>query len=595
MSQVLAAKSIDELVVIERANWYFSKLSMIYIGNGTSALGLCFSLWLLNQNLSIFLWGTFALGHIVLCRAYTWWPSRCPVETLDSARHWGRYLTFSSFLQGMIWAAIPLLFLQLDSPVLVAALMLVLIANVAAGVALLSSHPFAYMAYAVPVCLSLIWIFAKASSTGFQLLGLMTGIFMVVCCGLSWDTFRTVSSVIRLRVDREGLLQQLNHQVALSEEAVREKSRFMAAASHDLRQPLAALNLLLAQLELRVDAPGRMLMLRSQHALKRLNGLIHALLDTARLDAHSVAINRQEFSLNDLFDSLRAEFEAQAAIKGLRLRIRPTQAWLDSDPVQLQRILANLLSNALKHTRSGTVLVGARWRESGWSIEVRDTGPGIAADQQAVIFREFYQLDNASRDPEKGVGLGLSIVRRLAALLSVDVTLASLPGKGSSFSVLVDRALAKTTQSAVTPAAFSDPVQGTCIWVVEDDLHVAEAMQGLLQSWCCDVVLMRDADALQRQLDTATQPPDVLLTDYRLPGEQTGIDIIRRVRQRFSDDLPAALVTGDTITVDDLRDHFRDSRDGSLADTINTVRLLRKPLSAPQLRLMISSVKRRAG
>tara|TARA_B100000676_G_scaffold313312_1_gene393292 strand:- start:884 stop:2668 length:1785 start_codon:yes stop_codon:yes gene_type:complete len=572
---VSPASTVTGQLEIERANWYFSKLAMIYLGNGISALALTIMLYLWQASPLVLAWGAVALGHITLCRSYTWWPSRNPVVSLPGARFWARYLLFSSLLQGLVWGTVPVLFLTLESSFLLAMIMLFVVANVAGGVVLLSSHPWAFTAYALPAALPLAAVFASEGSPAFLWLAVGLVLFPLVCIALSWDTYRTISSVIRLRIEREGLMEQLNHQVAVAEDAVRDKARFMAAASHDLRQPLAALNLLLAQLDGQLDGSGRMLLRSCEQTTRRMNGLVHSLMDISRLDIEPARSSQHGLPLQSVLDALWSEFSPVARENGVRLIIRDSHAWVHTDPVHLQRILANLLSNAIKHSRGDTVLLAVRschGDKKQWRLEVRDNGVGIPDALQGHIFREFFQVENPHRDPDVGAGLGLAIVRRLSNALNLNMTLRSLPGKGSCFSVTVPAGQPDSSK-ADDDKSLNGPLRDAQVWVVEDDPAVAEALVPLLEQWCCRVSIFRDGETALRACSNADFAPDLLLTDYRLPGDRNGLELVATLRDAWPD-LPALLVTGESLD----RESVRRANVG----------FLRKPVAAPQLRLMLT-------
>lgn len=579
---------IDDAVEVALANAYFNRLPLIYLGNGAACVGMAVALVGLGVG-GVGIWLLLTLGHIVLCRAWTWWPSRQAVVTVERARYWGRYLVGSSLLQGVLWGAAPVLFL----PPLVGTAhattgttltTLVMVASVSASMVLLSSQRLAYAANAVPVTLGLGagLVLMTTEPLASTILALAT--ILLLLTGLHFSRQAHEAQVRTLRLDLEGerLTRDLGRQVAVAEDAVADRTRFMAAASHDLRQPLAALNLFLAQMDTHTSGAGQHLLARSQQTLSRLNALIQGLLDTSRLDAGDQHIALGAFALAPLLDALQDEFEELARSKGLRLHTARTAAWVHGDALQLQRILANLISNALTNTHSGAVLVGVRWRREGWCIEVRDSGPGIAPDQQSLIFREFYQIENPERDARRGVGLGLSIVKRLAALLDAPVALRSAPGAGSTFSVLVPR-IPRPAQVVALPArvAPTGAALPSRVLVIEDDQLVTEAIDGLLRSWGCIVALAESAQGAVAAVRSGHPLPDLILSDLRLPGDLNGVEAILAVRSACGRMIPAALITGEPVGSIDLSD-------------VPGVRVLQKPLSPPQLRVLLTTLLRRA-
>ncbi|MBK1685783.1 hybrid sensor histidine kinase/response regulator [Rhodoferax fermentans] len=331
------------------------------------------------------------------------------------------------------------------------------------------------------------------------------------------------------------------------------KSRFLAAASHDLRQPAHALGMFVARLTQlpQQDAATRELVAGVDASVRALQEMLDAFFDYSRLDAPSMEVRLAAFPVNQLLDQLRISFDAMAAAKGLRLHIRPSPIWVHSDPVLLHRVLLNLLSNAVQHTHRGCVLVSCR-PGSGHGqarIEVWDSGIGIASEYHEKIFQEFFQISNPERDRHKGLGLGLSLVQRACLLLNHPVTLRSQPGCGTRFCVQVPMVPAP---AVVAPVAVPmDPpgseLAGLRVLLIEDDALGGVALAGLLRSWGCQVTSAVDVPTACA-LVSRSQPPAFVLSDYRLPGVYNGIDAICLLRQTLGADLPACVISGDTET-----------------------------------------------
>jgi signal transduction histidine kinase/CheY-like chemotaxis protein len=367
---------------------------------------------------------------------------------------------------------------------------------------------------------------------------------------------RTHVDALRLGYENLSLLEQVRLEKEAAERSDREKSRFLAAASHDLRQPVHAVSLFLGLL---ADEPlserGRYLVDNIARATTSMGHLFDALLNLSRLEAGVVQPRAQSFALDAVLDQIRAEYEPQAQRKGLGLHIRPSGAWLHSDPVLLERALRNLVSNAIVHTAQGRVLVGCRSRGDAVRIEVWDTGPGIPLAEQERVFWEFHQLRNPERDRSKGLGLGLSIVRRTVALLGHTLKLHSIEGKGTVFALSVARgnpaALAGSAQDAPyaepLPATALNAPQGSLIVVVDDDAQNETGMRLLLESWGHRVVSGASRADLLERVVVLPEKPALIVSDYRLREHDTGVDLIEALREEYNDpDLPALLVSGDT-------------------------------------------------
>ena len=358
------------------------------------------------------------------------------------------------------------------------------------------------------------------------------------------------------------------------------KSRFLAAASHDLRQPMHALGLFVAQLQPQVHTPEtRHLVNQISESVRALDGLLDGLLDISKLDAGVLSPTLANFPIEPALRRLETDYTGPAEQKGLYLRARPSSLWVRTDPALLERILLNLVSNAVRYTDQGGILIACRIRGDRVRIEVRDSGLGIAPDAQASVFQEFVQLHNPGRNRGMGLGLGLglAIVKRLVTLLGLTLDLRSAPGKGSVFAVEVPLAQAQAA-GAEPPPSCAMPVnllEGKTVAVVDDDSLVLASVVGLLESWGCVVLpAASGAQAVDRISRTGIKP-DAILCDYRLKEPRSGVEVIRDLRDLFGRGLPAALISGDTDP-----DVLRLARESGLA-------LLHKPVSPAKLRTLL--------
>jgi two-component system, sensor histidine kinase len=361
------------------------------------------------------------------------------------------------------------------------------------------------------------------------------------------------------------------------------KSRFLAAASHDLRQPLHALNLFLGQFRNERSRSLRNLLLaRMNTAVSSMNELFNALLDISKLDAGVLTPSISDFPLDRLFRRIEATFVAAARDKGLRLRLVSTHAWVRSDFILLERILLNLVSNALRYTERGGVVVGCRPRDGRVRIDVCDSGIGVPEDKQRSIFAEFYQLGRGNQDRGSGLGLGLAIVDRLSGLLHHPIEVASHIGKGSRFSVSVPSASigAMPDEASNAPRPLIVSEQGKLVIVIDDDELTRDSTRGLLQQWGCLVVTTDCENDAIAKLDELGKRPDLIISDYRLAHGRTGFELIDRLRHAYGADIPAFLISGDTAP-----DRLREARDGGYY-------LLHKPVMPITLRSVVSQLLR---
>ena len=333
--------------------------------------------------------------------------------------------------------------------------------------------------------------------------------------------------------------------LAEAERANLAKSRFLAAASHDLRQPLQAASWFLAAIEREKGAARGDLLASLRQCLDSTEDLLNKLLDISRLDAGVVRPEVASFAAADLLEAVDLDFSAMAEEQGTELRVVLSSAFLRSDAILLRRIVENLVSNALRYASGGKVLLGGRRQGGKLRIEVWDNGLGIPADKQELIFEEFYQVDNPERDRARGLGLGLSIVRRLARLLDHEVGLRSEPGRGAVFSVSVpitEDALAGGEGATAAVPQLSDCI----VAVLEDDEIQAQGLEALLGSHGCTVIAGSSAARVGERLLGRELLPDVILADYRLRNGRTGVEEIERLCRLLDSAPPAILLTGDT-------------------------------------------------
>ncbi len=360
-------------------------------------------------------------------------------------------------------------------------------------------------------------------------------------------------------------------------EANRAKSRLLAAASHDLRQPVQTLTLL-NQAGLRHAGPNQKLvdiLRQQQRALDTISQLLASVLDVSKLDSGALKPTIEDCSIGEVLERLRSDFEPLADEKGIGLVVDATEEAGRTDPELLRRLLGNLLSNAIRYTQNGRVHLSCAGHGDGLAITVRDTGLGIPSDELQNIFDEFYQVDRGSQRPE-GLGLGLSIVKRLASLLGHKVEVESVVNRGTAFTVRLPRVEPTSTvrETADSPGAHA---KGT-ILVVDDEKSVAHATSLLLELEGFDVLIASGKDeALER---VASAVPDVILSDYHLRGLETGADVVAAIRVRLRADVPAIFVTGDTSKV-------------ANADTrIGNATLLSKPTKVDEL---LGAIERHVG
>jgi two-component system, sensor histidine kinase len=394
--------------------------------------------------------------------------------------------------------------------------------------------------FATPIATSKLQLVARVGAAASLLLAALT-----------W-------AVLRRRVRAQRVGDELRAAKDSAEAASRAKTQFLAAASHDLRQPVQALGLFTATLQAMAKRPELSgaelapIATRLQLALQGLGRLLNGLFDLSGLENGTVTVAPRAVALGPLLAELNSAFAGPAAAKGLEFKVvEPRELWLHTDPVILSRVLSNLVANALRYTERGRILVGCRRRAGGRvEVQVLDTGIGIAPDEQARIFGDFYQVANVDRDRERGMGLGLAIAQRSAQLLGARIRVVSMPGRGSMFSV--------TLPVMATPAAHDDGAMvprdaafhSGRVLVIDDDPQLTEALARLLAEWGhLSLHAHNTVDALVAANAALREGGiSLIVADYQLGNGESGVDVIGEVRRRLGREVPAILMTGDTST-----------------------------------------------
>jgi len=393
-----------------------------------------------------------------------------------------------------------------------------------------------------------------------------------------------INETLEVRVaERTAELVQANEALreakAAAERANQTKTRFLASASHDLVQPLNAARLFIASIDRRKlgETEGR-LMEQVESSLSSAESLLGALLDISRLDAAAHDLKSEHFSLNRVMEPLATEFGAFAKARGLAFHVVPTKAIVNTDPRLLRRVLQNFLSNAVRYTRRGRILLGCRRVDGALRIEVWDTGPGIPEDKQKEIFEEFRRLDTVQTGTERGLGLGLAIADRMARLMGLPLNLRSWPGRGSVFSVTVP--LGDSAQIAPPKQDHArqvgDRLFGTNVLVLENEPDVLEGMRTLLSGWGAHVIAVRDFDSAEKIYRTQLKVPSLALIDYHLDIDQNGIEVFKRMQQMWGRKVPGIVITAD---------HTQQARSHAMEEGLL---MLPKPVKPAALRALMT-------
>jgi len=474
---------------------------------------------------------------------------------------WAHVWAIGSGISGVLWGSASFLLFVPGSPVHQAFLMAIVISVTSAGLLLIGSHLQSLYAFILPAVAPLVLRNLIEGTPDNLTLASIAFVSSIALFSFGRNYNRILIESLRNRFENEAMTGRLAAQneeldrarkaaeaaKVQAEAASRARTQFFAAANHDLRQPLHAMGLLAGALAEKVKDPDVVSLTNTISAsMEALEELFNELLDMSRLDSGKISPSPANFSIQQLFDKLRLEFEAEAAMKALALRFFTNGRFLFSDPGLVERILRNLISNAIRYTANGGVLVACRTRQGRPWLEVWDTGPGIPEEEQERIFDEFVQLGNPERDRRKGLGLGLSIVRRLCNLLGHELALVSRTGRGSvfRFQVPAGRELPRAARRETALPASLSQLAGKTVMVVEDDAEIQTGMKSLLGGWGMDVSLCASVAEAEAAAVAMKKAPDLIIADYRLPGGATGVNAIDSIRQRFGPAVPAILMTG---------------------------------------------------
>lgn len=509
-------------------------------------------------------------------------------DRIAHVERWLLVLTLFSFANGVAGGSAGWFFFA-GAPLSEQALLtMVLICWCAGAVATASAVPRTFVAFALPFVapLALSWLLSDVPHGDF--IALLIVLFLLIQLLTVRDNGRQVVKSLQIRLDNLGLIEELrrereeaNAARERAEAASRSKSRFLAAASHDLRQPLHALSLYSAALsEAATSARMRKIGKNIEASVDSLDDLFEALLDISKLDAGVITPQMRSVSVRQLLDRLTTEFSPQASARGITLSVEPLDGRIETDPVLVERILRNLLDNAVRYTHSGRVSMVARATASRLEICISDTGIGIPPAETERIYEEFYQLNNHARDPRKGLGLGLATVRRLVDLLGYSIEMRSTIGAGSSFTLCIPQQVLDDTPLPIPDLHVEVPVMdlgGRVVLVIEDDLRAQTAMHTLLEQWGCTALVVATPAEAVAALAAEGRSPDMILADYRLGDGLTGVQAVRALDTSIAS-APVILITGDTDP-----QRIRDAQASGYP-------LLHKPVKAAQLRSVIEKL-----
>jgi len=569
--------NFDDYLGLKQADALYRNMRALVISSVFVNALLVLVMWPQFNKIALLAW--FAVSCFVA--GARWWSTRSFTNESASQDNYRRRLrvhAFWSTLNGATWGAAALLFQDPSAPIYSVFLICALTGYI--SVTILSNTLYLPQFYGFILSATLAFILS------YLILG--SGFYAVLCgYAILYSSVMVVFGRIanrnyidskRLEFENSELLLKVTQEKQLADKANADKNKFLAATSHDLRQPLHAMGLYIDALEPRMQNSTDIdIVSKLKQSGQALNELLYGLLDISRLDAGVLSNKPQHSSLSKLIERLLEEVEPQLLESGLELQVDVSdQHYVYADPVLLARVARNLLSNALKYTEKGFVKIASRRTDGKIELAIEDTGVGVPEDKIDSIFSEFTQLQNPERDRNKGLGLGLSIVRRLCELQNIDYRFDSQVGKGSCVTLSLangDKALAplqiKSETSVVTNLA---------ILVVDDEQAIRDGMSMMIQSWQCTPLIASSRLEALTLIHEHDDSIDLIISDFRLRENENGVDVIGAIREELNHDAPAIVLTGDTA-VERIE----------LAQAANVV-LMHKPIEAEALREQIASL-----
>lgn len=571
----------EDRILSKQVSILYGQSTIIFVGTTVAALTTLVAMRSFVAPGVLFAWTAIVLVlttvRALLARVY-----HRSERATERSKQWAYLFVAGALLSGILWGALGVILFDPAELIPIVFSVAILAGMTSGSVAALSTYYPAYVAYAVPAILPFTFVNFRHGGAVYLAFSGLSLLLLVVNLGYGRLIQRTVVDSIRLRFENLDLVESLTREKEHAEAADRAKSAFLAAASHDLRQPAHALGLFIGALEriTRRDPsspldPVREVVQEMRPTLGALQALLSGLLDISHLDAGTVVVHRRRGALQECLDQIAQELGDAARRKGLRLTVARTSVSVETDPVLLRRIVANLVANAIKYTPQGRVLVGTRRRGDSVELQVWDTGIGIAPDQQSRIFDEFVQIESSSSGGEYGLGLGLAIVKRTGVLLGHPLRVVSTPGKGSLFAITIPRADAPSPHLATAKLPIREPrMKGGTVVVVDDEEMVRNGLTLLLREHGYEVV----AKATAREVFDALPDGEVahLIVDYRLARGTTGADAIETITRAWGHAVPTTIITGDTSP-----ERIREA-------TAAGHRLLHKPLDPERILAVIA-------
>lgn len=558
--------TLENYQLVERTKALYGHMTTVLVGSFAVAVLTVLVLWPVVSKIQLLTW--FAVMMIsMLLRAWSVLRYKATVIFEENAKKWTNTVIFWSSLSGAGWGVVLIFFSVPDEHIYLVFIVGVYCGFVSSSVSSLAIHFPAYLAFTVPISvlflLTCIVFGVDGQGAVFYLTGVIVVVFWSVMTSFAMKAHAGFDRTTRLIFERNELMSEVVEQKEAAESAVLAKNQFLASASHDLRQPLHALGLFVSALrDMNIHDEAQEVAGKIEQSTLALNGLLNGLLDISRLDASAVEYRPQHIAIKPLLETIFLEYKTVAEDQGSEMILNvDDDVLVFSDELLLQRIIRNLVDNAVKFTNNGVIQITVAFDQDQQSFPVElvisDTGFGVPEDQQKNIFSEFTQLHNPERNRQKGLGLGLAIVRRLCKLMDLRLKMRSTTGVGTAFTIRLQAGdsqfFSESFEDGVTQELSEMTIQDSLIslsdkvvLVIDDDVDILQATQRLLKHWQTKAVVAMDPEQAINILNNRDLVPDLIMADFRLRGSLNGIDAISQIRDEFNADIHAILITGDT-------------------------------------------------
>lgn len=571
--------SVEVRLRDEQIRLSFNQIAFIVFLPPVSAAILAFLLWEIVSHTIIIAWLISILCCCTLFGSWVIW-KRKKFTTTYNTEYWSKVLILFAIIGGGAWGLGGYFLFVPDEISYLGLLLLWMYLPAASGAMITLAYKPLFYSNTTAMLLPLFIRFVEEGGVFNITMAVTTLIYAGCLCYFHRHMNSMLMDSIRLRFEKSDLLDEVTIGKKIAENANVAKSRFLAAASHDLRQPLHAQTLFIAELKHRVKEPESVKIIEHlESSVEAMRELFNSLLDISKLDAATIKPNIESLQLKKLFEALEDAFKLEANKKGLRLHFIATSEMIASDYSLLSRMLQNLIANAIRYTDSGFVIICCRKHGSELRIEIRDSGLGIEKNDQEKIFDEFVQLHNPERDQKNGLGLGLAIVVRLGGLLEHQINVRSQLSKGSVFSVIVPKLSHKKQRfnQVEINESYEKKFDDVKVLVIDNEESIRIGMKVLLNDWGCVVKTAANFSQAISIIETEGFYPRIVISDYRLSTKETGINVLDSLCEMMDNKVHGILITGDTAA-DVLQEANLSGYD-----------LLHKPVSLHKLKMSIRS------